>query len=119
MLDRKQKGPTAKRLTNLVDPIGKASTSKCGKRRPAKQWNFAAGFMTHRRREQAIVQARVVQHRIEQIESRFISSSYDVANAFPSVAHKELSRVIDEKLQTHGKQTRDTLKPDTEGHTCT
>ena len=92
-----KKGPAAKRLIHLLDPLGKAYFKQLWRRKPPRTWHFAAGFTKHRRREQGIVQARVVQYRLTKRGRGFISSSYDVANAFPSISHSELDRVIEDK----------------------
>ena len=58
---------------------GKDITSRSGA--PPRTWHFATGFTHGRRREQLIVQERVVQHRLKQKGKGYISSSYDVSNA--------------------------------------
>ena len=47
MLDKKnsKRGPAAKRLIHLLDPLGKAYFKQLWRRRPPRKWHFAAGFM--------------------------------------------------------------------------
>ena len=66
LLDKKnrKRGPAAKRIINLLDPLGKGYYKQIWRRAPPRTWHFATGFTHGRRREQGIVQARVVQHRL-------------------------------------------------------
>ena len=100
LLDKKnrKRGPAAKRIINLLDPLGKGYYKQIWRRAPSKTWHFATGFTQGRRREKEILQARVVQHRLKQKGKGYISSSYDVSNAFPSMAHNVLDEVIDTSL---------------------
>ena len=95
--------------TNLLDPLGKGYYKQIWRRAPPRTWHFATGFTQGRRREQGILQARVVQHRLIQKGKGYISSSYDVSNAFPSMAHSVLDGVIDYKF-ADDKKNADILK---------
>ena len=111
LLDKKngKRGPAAKRIINLLDPLGKGYYKQIWRRAPPRTWHFATGFTQGRRREQGILQARVVQHRLKQKGKGYISSSYDVSNAFPSMAHSVLDGVIDYKF-ADDKKNADILK---------
>ena len=100
LLDKKnrKRGPAAKRIINLLDPLEKGYYKQIWRRAPPRTWHFATGFTHGRRREQGIVQAPVVQHRLRQKGKGYISSSYDVSNAFPSIAHTVLDGVSDYKF---------------------
>ena len=56
------------------------------------------------------MQARVVQYRLTKKGKGFISSSYDVANAFPSICHSELDRVIEDKYGAEPGPNAELLK---------
>jgi hypothetical protein len=105
-----KKGPAAKRLIHLLDPLGKAYFKQLWRRKPPRTWHFEAGFTKHSRREQGLVQARVVQYKITKRGRGFISSSYDVANAFPSISHSELDRVIEDKYGAEPGPNAELLK---------
>ncbi|CAE8638109.1 unnamed protein product [Polarella glacialis] len=85
------------RLINLLEPIGKAWHAGLFQLGEPQLYDWAYGFMKHRRREQAILQQRRLQYRIQQAGYNWFTISWDVANAFPSVAHNALDSVIRER----------------------
>ncbi|MCP4923610.1 MAG: hypothetical protein GY915_06220, partial [bacterium] len=68
------------------------------KRANTTKRHYAFGFTKGRRREQAILAANTIKWRLRVLGRDHAQSMHDVANAFPSLSHKALYIMIDEKV---------------------
>ena len=82
------------RLIHKLDTIGKAYYDVLWSYRDIKYYDFACGYCKFRRREQAILQQRVLQERLCAFKHSFVFTLYDVRNAFPSITHQTLTNYV-------------------------
>jgi len=82
------------RLIHLLDPIGKTWSRYLWDLTPHALGNSAIGFAKQRRREQAVLQLRCMLWELSRVGQPFVVSFYDVANAFPSVDHCALNKML-------------------------
>ena len=87
-------GCSGKRLIHKLDPIGKSFFHMLWIRQEDVPRHYACGFLRHRRREQAIVQQRCLNWRLQKAGKGRVSVLYDVKNAFPSPSHDSLDQAV-------------------------
>ena len=82
-------GPAGLRLLHSLESLGKAYYAQVWKRVPATyKRHYAAGYLAHRRREQAILQQSLLRHRLQQGRVSHFTAFYDLANAFACASHQ-------------------------------
>ncbi|CAE8733873.1 unnamed protein product [Polarella glacialis] len=81
-------GCGAFRLINKLDPVGRCFYRVIWNFGNHPQYDFASGLQRGRRREQAILQQRVLHDRLIKTKQSFAFTKYDVRNAFPSISHE-------------------------------
>ncbi|CAE8585204.1 unnamed protein product [Polarella glacialis] len=81
-------GCGAFRLINKLDPVGRCFFRVIWNLGNHPPYDFASGLQRGRRREQAILQQRVLHDRLIKTKQSFAFTKYDVRNAFPSVSHE-------------------------------
>ena len=94
----KKKNTLRRRVINVLNPSGKAHRKAIWKRARRCAYGFASGFLTKRRREQAILAQRVLQWRYRKARESWAMDLYDVRSAFPSIGHQVLDNMIEEKF---------------------
>ncbi|CAE8588507.1 unnamed protein product [Polarella glacialis] len=85
------------RLIHLLDPVGKSWNKQLWQQSNSQHPHRSTGFIRHRTREQAIVQARCLQWKLHRARIPWVAVLFDVANAFPSPDHKYLDRVVQQR----------------------
>ena len=96
----KGSGCSALRLINLLDPVGKAYNKVLWSRRPdTERRHYSCGFLSGRRREQAMAQQWCLGWRLHKAKRGHATVFYDVRNAFPSPKHSKLTRLKEERLR--------------------
>lgn len=85
------------RTVSTTCPIGKMFYRRIWRGRPRypRRPYHAHGFLSKRRRETPLAVERIMKHRMAKKKLNFAVQLYDVANAFPSPAHAELSKIIE------------------------
>ncbi|CAE8722639.1 unnamed protein product, partial [Polarella glacialis] len=90
----KKQGIKSIRLVHALDPFGKAYFRALWDLGSHTTWPFAMGLARHRRREQAIMQQRILAWRLQQAKQSHALLLFDVANAFPSPNFEALDAVV-------------------------
>ena len=89
-----KRGCAGKRLIHKLDPIGKSFFHMLWTRQGDVARHYACGFLRHRRREQAILQQRCLNWKLQKTGQSRVSVLYDVKNAFPSPSHASLDLAV-------------------------
>jgi hypothetical protein len=89
-----KRGCAGKRLIHKLDPIGKSFFHMLWTRQGDVARHYACGFLRHRRREQAILQQRCLNWKLQKTGQSRVSVFYDVKNAFPSPSHSSLDLAV-------------------------
>jgi hypothetical protein len=89
-----KRGCAGKRLIHKLDPIGKSFFHMLWTRQGDVARHYACGFLRHRRREQAILQQRCLNWKLQKTGQSRVSVFYDVKNAFPSPSHASLDLAV-------------------------
>jgi hypothetical protein len=91
-------GCDGQRLIHLLDPCGKL-WCKC--QFASHQYSpppWAYGFLHHRRREQPVLQHRIVQHRVVKAGFSWAFRKYDIKNAFPSITWEAVDQTVHDQI---------------------
>lgn len=84
-------GCAAWRIVSLLCPLGKSWFMQLWKRHPDQHQDHMSGFVHLRRRQQSMLQQACLRWRVmHQLKSGFVSTFYDIKNAFPSVSWEAL-----------------------------
>ena len=108
-------GPAAIRLINLLCPMGKVFFKTLWAKLNKPRYPFAYGFYQRRRREQAILIQNCTRWRLRDLQKQqpprrkhlfnHTSTLRDIANAFPSMGHAALDKMLND-LGQDGPLTR-------------
>ncbi|CAE8634422.1 unnamed protein product [Polarella glacialis] len=91
-------GPASMRLINELDPIGRAWHAALWMNATPRRFYFAHAAKDHRR-EQAILQQRLLGWRLAAAGLNFVMTKFDIANAFPSPTFQALDEMVNRHLQ--------------------
>ena len=89
-----QIGCAGKRLIHKLDPLGKCFFHMLWSRQVDAPRHYACGFLQRRRREQAILQQRCLNWKLQKAGMGRVTVLYDVKNAFPSPSHSSLDSAV-------------------------
>lgn len=89
-----QIGCAGKRLIHKLDPVGKCFFHMLWSRHADVPRHYACGFLQRRRREQAVLQQRCVNWKLQKAGLGRVTVLYDVKNAFPSPSHSSLDDAV-------------------------
>eukprot|EP00930_Biecheleria_cincta_P018173 TRINITY_DN14246_c0_g1_i1.p1 TRINITY_DN14246_c0_g1~~TRINITY_DN14246_c0_g1_i1.p1 ORF type:complete len:1411 (-),score=180.44 TRINITY_DN14246_c0_g1_i1:1000-5232(-) len=87
-------GCEAQRLIHLLDPAGKNWMKEIWREQVCCKPTWSFGFAKHRRREQPLMQHRIIQHRALKAHFHWGFRKYDVKNAFGSIAWNALDNTV-------------------------
>eukprot|EP00959_Pyramimonas_sp_CCMP1952_P158513 3315427-Pyramimonas_sp.AAC.1 len=82
------------RLIHLLDPVGKSFIGSVWRRRVGYSTHHSVGFREGRRREQLILQHKLVRWQLSEQCLGWFTAFYDQANAFASVSRAALDSTI-------------------------
>ncbi|CAE8589073.1 unnamed protein product [Polarella glacialis] len=93
-------GPAGYRQIHLLDPVGKCFYRGLWNKAPSHGviGHFSTAYLPHRRREQSMVQQRIVLHRLTAAKLSHGLLIYDVRNAFPSISHDALDQATQDSF---------------------
>ena len=90
-----KKGTKAMCLINKLCPLGRVFNKHLWNHCKTQKRHFAYGYTKGRRREQAILIQSQTSWKLRNLGINHTKSMRDIANAFPSIAHKSLNDMLD------------------------
>ncbi|CAE8639588.1 unnamed protein product [Polarella glacialis] len=89
-----KQGTDSIRIVHKLDPLGRCFVKSLWQRGRHPNPAFSVGAVPRRRREQAILQLRLLLYRFHCLSVSTAFTKFDIRNAFPSAAHTALTDVV-------------------------
>ncbi|CAE8582344.1 unnamed protein product [Polarella glacialis] len=89
-----KQGTAAIRVVHKLDPLGRCFVKSLWQRGDHPSAPFSIGAVPRRRREQAILQLRLLLYRLHRLSVSTAFTKFDIRNAFPSTAHTALTEIV-------------------------
>ena len=87
-----KQGCAGERVVYFLDPFGSAHTAHIWLHRTAAAYHQSTGFRPNRRREQSILQVKLVRWQLGVQKLDWFANFYDQANAFASTSYERSMR---------------------------